>query len=68
MWHDYLAYFIIALAFCYVIRQGYLIMRRPEKYSSCASCTADCKLRGMKRPSQSAKKQNCTKKEENLRK
>ena len=68
MWHDYLAYLIIAAAVFYLVRQSYLVLRHPEKHSSCASCTADCKLKGMKRTSQSEKRQNCTKKVENSRK
>ena len=68
MWHDYLAYLIIAAAVFYLVRQGYLVLRHPEKHSSCASCTADCKLKGMKRPSQAEKRQNCTKKVEKSRK
>lgn len=68
MWHEYIAYFIIVVAFCWVGRRVYRFIRHPEDSSACASCTADCKLRGLKRPTRKEKQRNCTKKEENAHK
>ena len=68
MWHEYIAYFIIVVAFCWAGRRIYRAIRHPEDASACASCTADCKLRGLKRPTRKEKQRNCTKKEENAHK
>ena len=68
MWHEYIAYFIIAAAFCWAVRRIYRFIRDPEDTSACASCTADCKLRGLKRPTRKEKQRNCTKNEENAHK
>lgn len=48
MWHEYLAYLIIAAAFLWMAAHALRKWLRPEP-PSCADCTADCKLRDLKR-------------------
>ena len=68
MWHEYAAYLIIAAAFVWTAWRFFRIIRHPEEASACSHCTADCKLRGMKRPTKEEKRRNCTKKPEKTRK
>ncbi len=68
MWHEYIAYFIIIAAFCLAGRKLYKTLRHPEDLPSCANCTANCQLRGIKRSVGKEKQRNCTKKEENAHK
>ena len=65
MWQEYLAYLIIAAAFFWAGRSIFLALRNAKDASACANCTADCKLRELKRLSQKEKRRNCTQKKEN---
>ena len=68
MWHDYVAYSIIAVAFCWTGWRIYRTIRNLDDASACANCTADCKLKGLKRPTKKEKQRNCVRKKENMRK
>lgn len=65
MWHEYIAYLIIAGAFAYTAYRLYKILSHPEDSGACATCTENCKLRGLKSPGRRAKKKNCKNKGEN---
>lgn len=63
MWHEYIAYLIIAAAVLWIARRMYRLLAHPED-SACMDCTADCKLRGLKRPTKKEKQRICAKREE----
>lgn len=64
MWHEYIAYVIIAGAFSYTAYRVFKVLGNPEDSGACATCTEACKLKGMKRPTQRNKKKNCVHKGE----
>lgn len=65
MWHEYIAYLIIAGAFLYTAYRIWQSLRKPTDSGACATCNEDCKLRGLKRPGKEEKKKNCKNSGEN---
>lgn len=68
MWHEYIAYLIMAGAFLYTAYRIYKALSSPEDSGTCATCTEACKLRGLKSPGRKEKKKNCKNKAENRHK
>lgn len=57
--YDYLAYLIILLAFICILIFAYKKLKNIDSTSACANCSADCKLRGIKRVDKTEKSINC---------
>ena len=62
MWQNYIVYLILTISFLWLARRVYIRIRHPESTHHCSDCTADCKLRGLIRPSKEQKNKECQKK------
>lgn len=62
MWQEIITYLVLVIVAFLIGRRIYQMIKHPGRASECSSCTADCKLKGLKNPEKKEKEKICNQK------